>query len=207
MDARQLIEDDIKQSIRTGMRLGILFNPRMSGDFFNSRIIISSHYSRFSNEEDFINNYVNQYEADQYLVALQDGSFFQVNYEFEVKKRVSYLKKMNQCYLPSVNDGKITNDYLRLDYNNEKDNSFFHPYAHLHVGFKNTIRIPIDEVMLFSEFLLMVLYYYYPDDFKAIVGNEKKYGNTIQENGMGKMTKDKVLSLELEKYMYLKTAL
>lgn len=206
MDARQMIEDDIKTSMRKGIKLGILINPRISGCFFSDRLHISSQYSMFSDELDFRNKYSQNYEDGKYLVALKDGAYFQVNYEFKIKrKRDSYVKKMNYCFIPSIIDNSIVNEYLRVDFNHTNDNSFFHSFAHLHVGFKNCIRIPMDEVMLFSEFLLMILYYYYPEDFKTFVNNENIYKNTVDDSVCGKFTENRVLSRELEKYLYIKT--
>ena len=110
------------------------------------------------------------------------------------------------CYLPPVSEnGELRNEYIRIDYNNSPSNSFFHAYAHVHIGFRNSIRIPIDEVMLFSEFLNMILYLFYPEQFQLLCSEKHRIGNTKDKSQSGKLTKDKVLTKELEQFFYWKT--
>lgn len=207
MDARKIVEDDIQTCIRKAMKLGILSNPRMSGNFFKDRKTISSKYTRFADEAAYLENYFRKYEQGEYLATLEDGAFLQINYEFDIQsKKTSYLKKMNLCYLPPVTEaGEITNEYIRIDYSNSSDNSFFHAYAHVHIGFRNAIRIPIDEVLLFSEFLEMILYFFYPDQFKAFCAGTYQTSNTKDKSTPGKLTKDRVLTKELAQYFCWKT--
>ena len=207
MDARKIVEDDIQACIRKAMKLGILSNPRMSGNFFKDRKTISSKYTRFADEANYLENYFRKYEQGEYLATFQDGAFLQINYEFNIQSRkTSFLEKMNLCYLPPVNEtGEITNEYIRIDYSNSSDNSFFHACAHVHIGFRNAIRIPIDEVLLFSEFLEMILYFFYPDQFKSFCTGTYQTGNTKDKTTSGKLTKERILTKELEQYFYWKT--
>lgn len=208
MDARKEIEADIRACVTKGLQLGVLINPRIPGDFYSSRAHITSKYSYFSDEADYLKNAHLKYEQSEYFVALEDGAFLQLNYEFEInRRRESFLTKMNLCYLPPVTDlGEIKNEYIRMDYNRSaSDNSFFHAFAHLHIGFKNSIRIPIDEVLFFSEFLAFILYLFYPEQFSLLFGSKYATTNTRQASGYGKLTKDIVLSKELERFIYLKT--
>lgn len=207
MDARKIVEEDIKTCIRKAMKLGILSNPRMSGNFFDDRRTISSKYTRFVGEADYLENYSKKYEQGDFFATLEDGAFFQINYEFDVpSKNKSYLKKMNLCYLPPVTEnGETVNEYIRIDYSDSSDNSFFHAYAHVHIGFRNTIRIPIDEVLLFSEFLEMILYFFYSEQFEKFCKDKYKVSNTVDKDVSGKLTKHKILTKEIEKYFYWKT--
>lgn len=203
MNAHEIISKDIKSFVSKALHTGVLVNPKTPGDFYSNKSSIKSKYSFFSNEEDYISNYHKKYELGEYFIALCDGSYIQINYEFETKrKRDSYLKKMNLCYLPAVVDGEIKNEYIRIDYSDTTDNSFFHPYAHVHIGFKNTIRIPINEILLFSEFIKIIFYLFYPDEFKKIFP-EIKTTNTIEKSVVGKATNKKVITNELESFMYL----
>ena len=203
MDAQEIVKNDINTFIRKSLMKGVLVNPRIPGDFANNRSIITSKYSFFTDEEDYIENYYKKYENGEYFVAFPDGAFIQLNYEFRVSgKRSSYLEKMNLCYLPSVNNGKKNNEYIRVDYSNSEDNNFFHPYAHLHIGFNNTIRIPLNEVLLFSEFIKLILYLFYPDDFIKLF-DDVKTTNTIDKSDYGKLSKDKVLTNELKSFLFL----
>ncbi len=207
MDAYKIVVDDLQLCIRKAMKLGILTNPRTSGEFYNNRIAISSKYTRFTDEADYLENYFRKYEQGEYLVALNDGAFFQINYEFQLQgKKTVYLEKMNLCYLPPVNErGELRNEYIRIDFSNSPDNSFFHAYAHVHIGFRNSIRIPIDEVVLFSEFLNLILYLFYPEQFALLSSDTYRMSNTKDKTKSGRLTKDKVLTQELEQYFYLKT--
>ena len=58
--------------------------------------------------------------------------------------------------------------------------------------------------MLFSEFCKMILYYFYHDDFIKTVGDTEHCKNTIDTTCGGKLTKNKVLTKELENYFYIK---
>lgn len=205
MDARKDIEADMKSYINLALEKGVIVNPRIRGEFYSNRQQISSKFTRFSDEEDYLKRFSKQYENGEFLAALLDGSYLQVNYEFDVKsKNKSSLSKMNLCYLPSVEEGKILNEYIRVDYTSSDDNSFFHPYAHLHIGFRNSIRIPIDEVTLFSEFMRIILYLYYPDQFKEIYENKYKTTNTKNTSRACRLTKHAVLTYEIEQNFYLK---
>lgn len=151
---------------------------------------------------------IRKYEQGEFLAAFQDGAFLQINYEFDLpSKNNSYLAKMNLCYLPPVTEtGEIRNEYIRIDYSNSPDNSFFHAYAHVHIGFRNAIRIPIDEVLLFSEFIKLILYLFYPEYFKSFCSEMHETTNTQDKSVFGKLTKDKILTKELERFFYWKTA-
>lgn len=206
MDAHKIVVTDMQESISRALRLRILSNPRIHGDFYKNPTCISSKYTRFANQEDYLQNYHHKYEQGEYLATLQDGAFLQIHYEFERSgKRHAYLKKMNLCYLPAVDDNSMKNEYIRVDFDNTNQNSFFHPIAHVHIGFTNSIRLPMDEVFLFSEFLRWILYLYYPEDFRTYVDSSIRTSNTVDKSSEGKITKNKVLSTELEAYYYLKT--
>ncbi len=206
MDAYKTVAVDMQESINKALRLRILSNPRIHGDFYNNPTCISSKYTRFVNQADYLQNYHHKYEKGEYLATLQDGAFLQVHYEFErSRKRHAYLKKMNLCYLPAVNNDSMKNEYIRVDFDSTNQNSFFHPVAHVHIGFTNSVRLPVDEVLLFSEFLRWILYLYYPEDFQKYTDGSIRTSNTIDKSVDGKITKNKVLSMELEAYYYLKT--
>ena len=158
MDAHKIVVADMQESINRALRLRILSNPRIHGDFYKDPTCISSKYTRFANQADYLQNYHHKYEHGEYLATLQDGAFLQVHYEFERSgKRRAYLKKMNLCYLPAVVDDSMKNEYIRVDFDSTNQNSFFHPVAHVHIGFTNSVRLPVDEVFLFSEFLRWII--------------------------------------------------
>lgn len=94
MDARKMVEDDIQANVRKAMKLGILSNPRMSGEFFKNRQAITSKYTRFADEHDYLENYYKKYEQSEFLAAFQDGGFLQINYEFDLpNKKIHTFRK------------------------------------------------------------------------------------------------------------------
>ena len=99
----------------------------------------------------------------------------------------------------------MKNEYIRVDFDSTNQNSFFHPVAHVHIGFTNSVRLPVDEVFLFSVFLRWILYLYYPEDFQTYTDGSIRTSNTVDKSTDGKITKNRVLSTELETYYYLKT--
>lgn len=206
MDAYRTVKEDLQKLISKTLKLGIIVNPKVGGGFYSNANKISSHYTFFRDEYDYLENYASAYENGKYIFALNDGSFFQLNYEFFRKtKNKIYLQKMNLCYLPKIENEYITNSYVRVDYDvNEKPASFIHTKAHMHIGFENSSRIPLDEVLLFSEFFEFICYCFYPDDYKKYFGI--KYPKTITHNSQeGKLTQKSVLANELLEHTYIKT--
>lgn len=206
MNAREIVQNDIVSCIHKALKFKILINPKISGGFFDDKSRITSKYTRFSDEEDYLEKYYEKYEGGEYLAAFPDGAFFQINYEFNMPTKYrSYLIKANLCYLPPVSEDGIKNEYIRFDYNNSSDNSFFHAFAHIHIGFQNDLRIPASEIPLFSEFFEMILYFFYPNDYRTFFNNGKRINSTV-DSQPGRLTKSKVLIKELEKCFYLKIA-
>ena len=203
MDAFVIVKDDLDKVVRKALSLRIIQNPKISGEFFNNNTVISSKYSFFDDEEDYRANAAKKYEAGEYLFAMMDGAFLQINYEFTRRsKRRCFLSKMNLCYLPPVVGGLLLKDYIRIDFN-EEDSSFFHSNAHLHVGFLNEIRIPLDDVLLFSKFFNLILYCFYPEDFKTFNDGILSISHSFNNNSTTRLTQNVVLSDELKSFLYL----
>jgi len=204
MDAFKNIKEDLSSVIKKALKCKIIQNPRIGGKFFDNKNLISSKYSYFRDEEDYKNSLPRKYEDDEYLFTMiEDSGLFQANYEFErPAKRKCHLKKMNLCYLPPVEDGVVLKDYIRIDYHDDNI-GFFHSNVHMHVGFLSRIRIPLDEVLLFSEFFNFILYFHYPDSFKRF-NKEMPITHTFS-TGSPRMTRNVVLSNELKNFVYLQT--
>lgn len=205
MNAYKLVKDDLKHFISKGLELDIIANPNV----IYKENKIGTEHSFFANELECIKNRHKEYECRKYFCTLlKDDSYFQINYEFIIKsKNKSYLKKMNLCYIPGLdNNENLINEYIRLDYDSETTNSFFHPLVHIHIGFKRNFRLPFNDVMLFSEFCEFVLYLYYPDDFKKLNLNNLALSNTYNLSSYGRLTENITLSRELKKYKYFKVS-
>jgi len=203
MDAYKLIKDDIQKFIRTWLKTGMIYNPQIGGEFFKNKNLIQSKYDFYKTEQEYKEKFVRAYEENSFLVALFDGSCFQIYYEFEVNRKDVYLKKANICYLPCVTEGEILHEYLRLDYDVSVDNSFFHPTTHLHVGFREGMRIPADEIPLFSEFFEFVMYLYYEEQYLQIIG-KKSVSDTYDKQQKGSLSKRIPISNELLNFVHLK---
>lgn len=200
MNAKVEIMDDIKRTISKGLDLKILMNPRLPSI---EGTVISSRYTFFNDEEDYCSRYHQAYEEEEYLFAMDDGSYFQINYEFDIKSKYkSFIKKQNLCFLPGISPetGKPIHCYLRLDYDSEEANSFFHPQAHLHIGLGNDLRIPVDNVLKLSDFFELVLYLYY-GDYLSKWNNQLKIGHSITVVNEG-LSKYQILADELKSFFY-----
>ena len=203
MDAYKTIKDDIKSFFSTWLKKGLVINPQIGGEFFANPLGISSKHWFFENERDYIDSYVEAYEKNLYFCAIDDGSCFQIRYEFESDKRNTYVKEASLSFLPCVTDGTYSFDYIRIDYD-LKNQSYFHPTVHMHVGFNDAIRIPMDEVPKFSDFFGLVMYLYYPEKYLKLL-NIDEIKHTPIRNEQGLLTKMLPISEEIRKYTYLKT--
>lgn len=203
MDAYSKIKDDLVSFVRTWTKTGIINNPQIGGDFFSNMESISSKYNFFKNEEEYILGFAKAYAKNQYLCTLPDGSLFQISYSFVMKnKRQRYVSKASLTYLPCVTEGVFDNDYIRLDYDVDNQN-FFHPAAHLHVGFKGNFRLASNELLCFSEFFKFITYLYYPEIYLKLVGKDR-IKHTLQTEE-GKYTKQLPNSEELDDFVHLTT--
>jgi len=206
MNAYKDIKDDITKFISSSLNLKLTQNAQVGGGFYQPTAI-TSKYSIFADEEYYRNNYSKNYEEGKYFIALMDGSYFQINYEFSVRSKYkSEVSKMNLCFLPNVKEDKLVKEYIRIDYDQESF-SFFHSMAHMHVGFKNDVRIPLDDIMLFSKFFQLILYLYYKDDF--IIWNDSLekpliIGHTKKLSDNDKLTKYDPLAEEISKFLFFK---
>ena len=185
MNAYNIINSDLRKT-------NLIVNPQECTD---NGIIISSQNTFFRNQNEYLKEYSHAYEERKYLCALNDGSYFQIHYEFEKRsKHKVYINKMNLCFLPAVKNQIMIHNYVRLDFEANAKNSFFHSQAHMHVGFDNGLRIPIDEILLFSDFFEMILFFYYPDLLPSWNSNLEIGHTIIKEEG--KMSKHRILPQE-----------
>lgn len=197
MNAFREISNDLRKTIVKGLQHKIIVNPNFLSESFPS---ISSKYTFFRDEDEYKEEYVRTYEKNEYLFAMNDGSFFQINYEFNKKSNNKvYVSKMNLCFLPNIIDGKLIHSYIRLDFDPE-NNSFFHPQAHLHIGFDSDIRIPVNDIILFSDFFEFIIYLFYNDEL-SLWNEELEIGHTVTKSLDGLSEYD-ILPKELENYFY-----
>ena len=201
MDAYKIIKDDLISFIRTWLKTGLICNTQVSGEFFSNPTEIKSDVSYYKSETNYDEMFLEDYEKQRFLLALEDGSFFQVAFEFIKIKKNTFLKKATLSFLPNnLNEGEW-HSYLRMDYDLEGDNSFFHPVTHLHIGLHDDIRIPTDEIPLFSEFFKFVMYLYYKEKFFQIYKLDSISNTEIKD--CGRLTSIMPISHEAKQFVYL----
>lgn len=200
MNAKEEIIKDIKRTINKGLKLNILVNPRTP---ISEDTVISSKFTFFKDEEDYCLRYHQAYEEEKYLFAMEDGSYFQIHYEFDVKSKYkSFIRKQNLCFLPGISEKtcKPIHCYLRLDYNAGESSSFFHPQAHLHIGLGNDLRIPVDNILRLSDFLELVFYLFY-SEYLCKWNEQLKIGYSIFET-KDSLSRYQILAEELKTFFY-----
>ncbi len=204
MNAKKIIEDDISNLIKKAFIKNIIKNARTKNTFVGGNYV-SSPYTFFEHKDDYINQFTNVVDQSKYLFMMTcDESMFQINYEFKINSsKKSYVNKMNLCFLPFVAGNlKMEKDYIRIDYDSNVG-SFFHSDAHMHIGFSDHLRIPINEIFLFSEFFNFILYLYYKDIYKEF-NSIQSFTHNYPNDNSPRYTKKCVLSKELSSFIYIK---
>ena len=106
-------------------------------------------------------------ESGDYFISLFDGSLINVFYSFDSEDQ---LLAFSLSFLPNVvsealfeNDYSILqnysgNYYLRIDYDPNSYRENIHTKIHMHTSLnKKDLRIPVNKIILPSEFLYFVL--------------------------------------------------
>lgn len=201
MDAYKIIKEDIQSFIRTWLKSGLICNTKLSGEFFSDPLEIKSYVSYYDAKKDYDELFYDDFEKERYLLSLDDGSFFQVAYTFSKIKKKTFLKKAILCFFPNNLNGEQEHSYLRLDYDSQGNNGFFHPVTHLHIGLRSDIRIPTDDIPLFSEFFKFVMYLYYKETFLKLFQIQSVSNTEVKQ--CGRLTSSMPISNEVKQFVYL----
>ncbi|MGF2994082.1 DUF2290 domain-containing protein [Lactococcus lactis] len=80
-----------------------------------------------------------------------------------------------------LNDFNYSSNYIRLDYTQDDSDftEFLHARGHMHIGLNNNFRIPINRVPLLSEFIDLILYLNYTEDWKSFILDNRCVDVTI----------------------------
>ena len=162
MTTIQKIKKNITKMIANFQKKGLISNPRFP-DKISSNCYIKTGIKNIKNINEYDELRITAYENDNYLFVFDDGAFFQVNYRTDNDEILS----ANLSYWP---DSSGVQEYIRYDYSITKEKSFYHAYSHLHIGLKNEIRIPLNKVLFPSDFVLLVMYLYYKNEFEMVKG-------------------------------------
>jgi len=118
------------------------------------------------------NNYcekINQIINDEeYQLIFIDLSVITMYLIFDNNKK---LVSSSFSFIPYSESSKIEelSRYIRIDYDEKNKIEFTHSLVHTHIGpCKNNIRIPVDHIVTPSEFVYIILKYYYQDDSDII---------------------------------------
>ena len=163
----------------------------------------SSDFYDASRNGDYYYTYRCAMENDDYDLLLYDGSFIQFSYDkrkegeiiryayypavFSLNYR-DFLTEMGfsiedvgieliedfQQYILEQNPQFVTP--MRYDYDNRLYKETIHSASHLHFGYEDNIRIPIDAILRSSAFAKLIIeYYYYPMWKDVLSRNDKSF--------------------------------
>lgn len=153
------VKQDIKKLIVNLQKKHLIVNAR-----FADRICTENQIStgtRFIKQpEEYEDERIKAYDNDEYLFALDNGAFFQVNYTCSPTEIIS----ANLSYWPEISN----QEYIRYDYAKTLNSDFYHCISHIHIGIKNELRIPINKILLTSDFVLIILFLYDKESFEKI---------------------------------------
>lgn len=158
------------------------------------------------NKDDYYKLYTTAMENEDYDFHItKDNSFFQfysekvknkvvsIHYVFySCPKDVSLLddimseedndagnKGMYYNLIDSV-DFKKNVLYFRFDYEKDLYKKIIHPIAHLHIGFDNEIRIPLDKILTPEAFVDFVMKYAYKELWQEAVKKNTDFAERIK---------------------------
>lgn len=187
---RQVIQD-IKRTLVHFLSKKILMsiqNPIV--DDRTSEVTYSRNPSRLGEVSKYDEFFMSLYEGTKFLCLLNDASIIQAYYKF--KSRRGRLLRAVLEYIPNPefridpefrenanaessliesrekkNLSPYTSRYVRIDYNPEarEYREILHPRAHIHIGLESNYRIAIDRIPYFSEFVTLILFLNYRDDW------------------------------------------
>ncbi|MED2796904.1 DUF2290 domain-containing protein [Bacillus thuringiensis] len=71
---------------------------------------------------------------------------------------------------------KFSSNYIRMEYSSEDMDytPFLHPCTHMHIGANNSLRVAVNRMLFFSEFIDFILHTYYQENWLRVVFNLSK---------------------------------
>lgn len=182
----------------------------------------SAEFRTSSQRDSYAKMFIIGSERDDYDYILHDGSYFQFsfdenNVEFVIRmafyptiNKISYEEFLQDFLELSIEEcGSIfMDDYqqyldeqeinvvtpVRYDYNSQIYKKVIHSASHIHFGYEENIRVPMNKVLFPTAFVKLILQYFYYDDWKKAIENESEENCFI-----GKSEKDDIISKYWEK--------
>lgn len=92
------------------------------------------------------------------------------------------LQFLNELKSDMAMDFTYNSNYMRLDYSNNLSNfkELLHPKCHIHIGLNNNFRLGTDKLPFLSDFIDLVLFTSYRNDWEKI--HEKELGDNVEFN-------------------------
>lgn len=165
-------------------------------DYFSGKKnIISSNKEQImlKDSSKYTDYFLDMYSNKNYFCYLNDISLISGFYEFEsdnnslIKASLEYIPNpgfhINRDYLIEDDEDVdklpiqyYLSNYIRFDFD-VTSNSYiplFHPCSHLHLGFDSNLRISLDKFPFFSEFVRLILFYQYEDEWRKMIPRKNK---------------------------------
>lgn len=160
-----------------------------SGKTDKSSIVYDKHISGSSIMEKLLEN-------RQYSFLMFDKSIVQAEFRIAdgeiTKERLAFMKKHNRIWTKDEINFADSEDvdwfadeegipvFLRVDYDPENHTECFHSKSHLTISNSDSCRIPIKNLVPFSEFMRFVLFHFYGYQLK-LSSSLSTYDETITE--------------------------
>lgn len=117
----------------------------------------------------------------------------------------------NDLKLDMARDFTYHSNYMRLDYSNNMSDfiELLHPKCHIHIGLNNNFRIGTDKLPLLSDFIDLILFTSYRDDWEKIHKKELQNSSEFNSNrkrkfdGYDQLTEFEEVLTESEKLGFL----
>lgn len=120
--------------------------------------------------ENYADDFVHVGDESKYFIELKDESLISVRYLFDEEKNLVSFE--SNLLFKNKDDFSILSKYIRIDYDNEGYKTMVHPKIHLHNNLeRDGLRIPLNNIVYPSEFVYLILRYYYDFDWTILKKN------------------------------------
>ena len=154
----------------------------------------SSIFRSTAQKGDYVSTFIKGLEMDDYDFLLNDGSFFQFSFDknendyvlrmafYPTINAISYADFLHEFLEADIDEcgSAFIDDYqqylmeqetkyvtpIRYDYNSKIFRPLVHSSSHVHFGYEENLRVPVDKKLFPSAFVKFVLQYYYYDKWK-----------------------------------------
>lgn len=174
-----LFYKDIKEKFKLFCGQGLIMNLTFSEKMID-HTGFNPKYIHFKN--DYEKEILKIIRNREYICQMKDGSPIQVCYSLSsgAVSKATFIFIPNLSYDYEPNNDLIEDKtkarkeplYIRYDYDNNSDGkSIIHYKSHLHIGLNSEVRIPVYPVLLPSEFVKLVLFLFFPNEYDSYVDN------------------------------------